>query len=149
MEGNQIGCLPMSTSSTRTESLHVELDHPTRGVVGLVDELLRQCPEEGLRLDRHANGCRIRAFNDGSEDLLEKPLSKSVFRALLARIAALCNERTPNSVSPLGGKGELEAGTSPPEIFRVEFVNTPDDQGLTLVRVGPPANGAVGDRGND
>jgi hypothetical protein len=138
----------MSTSSTLTKLLHAELDHPSRGVVGLVDELLRQCPEEGFRLDWQANGCRILAFNDGSEELLEKPLSKSVFRAILARIAALCNERTPNSVSPFGGKGELEVGTAPPEIFRVEFVNTPDDQGLALFRAGSPTNGAVGVREN-
>jgi hypothetical protein len=137
----------MSTSSALTKLLHVELDHPSRGVIGLVDELLRQCPEEGLRLEWQANGCRIRAFNGGSEVLLEKPLSKSVFRAILARVAALCNERTPNSVSPFGGQGELEVGTSPPEIVRVEFVNTTDEQGLVLIPVRSPANGRAADLG--
>ena len=43
-------------------------------------------------------------------DVLELPFRKSVVRAALARIAVLCNEHTPHSVSPYGGQDELSVG---------------------------------------
>jgi hypothetical protein len=134
----------MSATSTFTELRRIELDHPPRGVIGLVDDLLRLCPEQGLRLDWHASGCRIRAFQDGSEEVFEKPLSKSVFRAILARIAALCNERAPNSVTLFGGQGELQVGANPPVVFRVAFVNTTDEQRLALMPAQSPAINCAG-----
>src|SRR5208282_5382429 len=66
-------------------------------------------------------------------------LRKSVFRAILARVAVLCNERSPNSVSPYGGQGEVSVGADPAMTFRVEFANTPDEQRLELTRVRPKA----------
>ncbi len=63
------------------------------------------------------------------------PLPKSVFRALLARIAALCNERVPNSVSPYGGEGEIVLDTVASAVFRVEFTNTPAVQRLEIKSV--------------
>ena len=65
----------------------------------------------------------------------EIPLGKTVFRAMLARIAALCNERTPNSVSPYGGEGEFSIWTEPPTVFHVAFTNTPDEQRIELIHV--------------
>jgi hypothetical protein len=53
-------------------------------------------------------------------------------RALLARLAALCNEQTPNSVTPYGGQGQFSPGTSPPAVFRVAFINTAAEQKLEL-----------------
>ena len=66
------------------------------------------------------------------EELIELPLRKSAFRAILARVAVLCNERCPNSVSPYGGQGELLVDTDPATALRVAFVNTPDEQSLEL-----------------
>lgn len=60
------------------------------------------------------------------------PLPKSVFRALLARLAALCNERKPNSVSPYGGTGEVVIEGAPPKVIRVWFTNTPAEQSAIL-----------------
>ena len=109
---------------------------PTRdGVVGLVDELLALCREQGLHLDWQADRCRVRPLGARPEAWTEIPLPKSVFRAILARMAVLCNERIPDSVSPYGGEGELSAGTDSPTIFHVAFTNTPSEQ---ILEIAPP-----------
>ena len=75
--------------------------------------------------------------------MIEKPLRKSVFRAILARLAALCNERSPGSVSVYGGQGEVLVGDNPLKLLRISFANTPDEQWLTLnpIGSGEPTNG--------
>jgi len=106
--------------------------HPNRGVVGLVDELLTVCREHHLQVDGHTDRWRVRCCDGDWEDLGDLPLRKSVLRAILARFAALCNEQTPNSVSPYGGQGEFAVGVNPPTIFRIEFTNTLTHQGFEL-----------------
>ncbi|MBI3466576.1 MAG: hypothetical protein HY000_26480 [Planctomycetes bacterium] len=122
----------MSTTSELSERLQNVLEHASHGVVGLVDDLLSLCPKKGLRLDWYADRCRIRCLTDNSEELLELPLRKSVFRAILARVGALCNERGPSSVSPYGGEGELLIGADQAALVKVTFVNTMDEQELEL-----------------
>src|SRR5882724_2480618 len=122
----------MNTTSQISGALRSAFERPTRGVVGLVDDLLRVCQEQSLQLDWQTDRCRVRSLTDGSEEVRDRPLRKSVFRAILARVAALCNERKPNSVSPYGGQGELLVSTDPPAIFRVAFANTTDEQKLEL-----------------
>jgi hypothetical protein len=115
-----------------------------RGVVGLVDGLLRICREHDLQLDWHAGRCRVRATGSGPEEFVEVPLPKSVFRAILARLAALCNERSPGSVSPYGGEGELTIDVERASARRVVFTNTMDDQGVRLTRIeNEPVNGLL------
>jgi hypothetical protein len=63
---------------------------------------------------------------------IQVQLPKSAFRAVLARLAALCNERKPDSVSPYGGAGEIAVGSDPPRVVRVSFTNTPAEQTVTL-----------------
>ncbi len=53
---------------------------------------------------------RVRCGDDGLEVVLTWSVGKSVFRAILARVATLCNEQSANSVSPYGGQGELVVG---------------------------------------
>ncbi|OWK38014.1 hypothetical protein [Fimbriiglobus ruber] len=107
-----------------------------RGVVGLVDDLLAACRDNKVRLDFQDGYCRITSLSSGGRDAIEIPLQKSVFRAILARVAALCNERVPNSVTPYRGVGELVALTDPPATFRVSFINNPDEQHLKVVHIG-------------
>ena len=114
-----------------------------RGVVGLVDNLLDLCRQQGLQLDWQANRCLVRPLGAEPQESAELLLPKFVFRALLARMAVLCNERTPNSVSPYGGEGELSVGTSPPTVFRVAFTNTPGEQGLEVRRLADDNDGAT------
>jgi hypothetical protein len=123
------------TTSSQFAELAGALENPPRGVVGFVDDLLRLCPEHGVQLDWHSNQCRIRAFQNGSNEVLERPLRQSVFRAILARVAALCNVHTPNSISPFRGQGEFVMGTHAPALFEVSFVNTEDEQKLVLIPV--------------
>jgi hypothetical protein len=121
----------MKTSST-SEFLRHAFAAPTRGVLGLVDDLLAVSREHGLQLDWTANHCRVRFQEDDLPVCIEVPFRKSVIRAALARIAVLCNQRNPNSVSPYGGHGELLVGAHATTAMRVAFVNTPDEQRLEL-----------------
>lgn len=129
----------MSTSSHFSDLLCHILLHPTGGVAGLVDDLLTVCREHDLQLDWQGDRCRVRPSKADREELIDVPLRTSVFRAILARVAALCNERTPNSVSPYGGQGELSAGANPPTVFRVTFTNTTAEQQLRLLIETEPA----------
>jgi hypothetical protein len=129
----------MSTVAQVSEILRRILLHPDHGIAGLVDDLLVLCLEHGLQLDWQANRCRVRSFGGDSNELIDVPLRKSVFRAILARVAALCNERAPNAASPYGGQGELSAGTNPAAVSRVVFVNTPATQRLELTPTTRPA----------
>jgi hypothetical protein len=123
----------MNTTSQLSPALRSVLEHPVRGVAGVVDDLLAECLVQGfLQLDWRDNACRVRCFGGDWEELAV-PLRKSVFRAILARIAALCNERSPNSVSPYGGQGELSVGNDTRRMIKVAFTNTPEAQKLELL----------------
>ncbi len=121
----------MNATSSLQEQLRHSLTTPTRGVLGLVEDLLLLSCEHGIRLEWNTDSCRTR-FLDSPPGWIEVPLRKSVFRAALARVAVLCNQRKPNSVSPYGGQGELTVGTDNMVALRVAFVNTPDEQTLNL-----------------
>lgn len=122
----------MNSLSSYSEQLHRALTAPTHGVLGMVDDLLAVSRECGIQLHWQAGRCRV-CFREGDPaSCIEVPMRKSVFRAALARIAVLCNQRQPNSVSPYGGKGELLAGVDPTVPMQVEFINTPDEQRLEL-----------------
>ena len=123
----------MSTTAQFSDALKSASERPAGGVVGLVDDLLRLCPAEGLHLDWQVEGCRIRSKPDASEHILTWPVPKAVFRAVLARVADLCNERSANSVSPYGGQGEVIVHADPSAIFKVMFTNTTEEQSLELV----------------
>jgi hypothetical protein len=132
----------MSTTSELAQTLRGVLTQPTGGIVGLVDDLLAVCGKYGLQLEWQAGRCRFRPRGGHWEELSDVPLRKSVFRAILARLAALCNERTPIAVSPYGGQCELSPGANSPVLFRVTFTNTPAEQKLQLTTEGLPATEA-------
>lgn len=126
----------MSTPAEISDALRRVLAHPSRGVTGLVDDLLGVCREHGLQLDWQGDRCRTRSFRGDWGEWMEVALRKSVFRAILARLASLCNERNPHSVSPYGGRGELSVGVNPPSLVKVSFANTPTEQKLELTTEG-------------
>jgi hypothetical protein len=123
----------MSRISDSTDAFRRVLRSPTRGVTGLVDDLLALCRDHGLQIDWQADRCRLRSSGGDWEELTDAPLRKSAFRAILARVAVLCNERLPNSVSPYGGQGELSVSAAPAATFRVKFANTAAEQRLELL----------------
>ena len=108
------------------------LAQPTQGVAGLVDDLLKACREHNLQLDWQGNRCCLRSLKGEWEDSINVPLRKSVFRAILARVATLCNEQTPDSVSPYGGQAELLVGLPRATLMRVTFANTLAEQKLQI-----------------
>jgi hypothetical protein len=114
------------------------LRQPTGGVPRLVNELLEACNAYALDLDCEGMRWRARAAKGEWEDIPDVPLRKSVFRAVLARIAALCNEAVPNSVSPYGGESDLTVAGEPAARFRVVFVNTAEVQRLELTTLTSP-----------
>ena len=106
-----------------------------RGVVGLSDHLVHLFGERGAVIECREGRCYA-APCDADSCEVEIPLTKSLFRPLLARIAAMCNERKPGSVSPYGGEGELQTGGEPVGVFRVRFTNTIAEQRLEIRRAG-------------
>jgi len=122
----------MNITSHVSEILRPVLAAPTGGVVGLVDDLLRLCREHDLELEWKAGSCRARSRGGDWEEVMDEPLRVSVFRAILARFASLCNERNPNAVSPYGGQCELSVGAPSPTRFRISFTNTTSEQKLEL-----------------
>lgn len=118
--------------------IHGVFEPMPRGVVGLVDDLLELCREHQLRISFQDNHCYVRSLDSVAQDALAVPLPKSVCRAVLARIAVLCNEHTPGSATPYRGEGKIPVPApipengSPPSTCCVEFTNTPSDQRLEL-----------------
>jgi hypothetical protein len=126
----------MSSSPSSLLKSVGEAFRPTdRGVVGLVDDLLRLCSEQGLELDWHADHCRVRSVGVEPEASIDVPLPQSAFRAALARLAALCTDRNHGSVSPYGGEGELMVGDDSSTVYRVAFTNTLSTQRVRLTPV--------------
>jgi hypothetical protein len=123
----------MNNTAQLARHLRGILTQPAGGIVGLVDDLLGVCLEHGLQLEWQADRCLFRPPRGDWEELTDVTLRTSVFRAILARVAALCNERAPNSVSPYGEQGELSSGGNPGAVFRVTFLNTPTTQKLELL----------------
>lgn len=107
--------------------------NPTDAIVGLVDNVLRLCRQHALHIDWRENRCRVTSPDRDKEDELELPLRKSVFRAILARVATLCDEQSPGTFAPYGGSGELSFGSDPKTILRVAWVNTTGEQCLTIM----------------
>jgi hypothetical protein len=121
----------MNTTTPIVAQLQHIIANPTGGVTGLVNNLLTLCHEHKLHLDWQADRCRVRS-SGGDWEEVDLALRKSVFRAILARVAVLCNERMPNSVSPYGGQGDLSVGADPPTVLKVTLINTPEEQRLEL-----------------
>ena len=114
-----------------------------RGIVGLTEQLLEVCVGGDVAFERIGDRCVCRWSVSGETHEAAVPLPPAAFRTLLARIAVLCNERSPNSVTPYGGQGLLTVKGDPPTVVQVAFVNTPDKQHLELRSSGAEALNAV------
>ena len=115
----------------RAETFRRILLQPAGGIVGLVDELLEASLEGRHQLDWQDDRCRVRFFDGDWKDTIDVPMRKSVFRAILARIAALCHEQTSVAISPYGGECDFAVGANS-LLLRIAFVNTPETQKLVL-----------------
>lgn len=110
----------MSRFDPLARRLHKVFEPTPRGVVGAVDELLLLCHDHPLQLEWRDGACHVQPGP------VEVPLPKSVFRAVLARLAVLCG----GTVSPYGGTAELVTAAGP--AYHIEFANTPGEQRLAV-----------------
>ena len=125
----------MSGPTTLADRLSRAFTAPAGGVLGLVDELLAASRGQEIRLGWQVGQCRVGVPGAEPPDQFDVAVPRAVVRAVLARVAALCNERVPNSVSPYQGVGEIAVDAA--TVVRVRFVNTPDEQTLELSPAGP------------
>ncbi len=135
----------MKSRFTVAEVFSTTLRNQSPGIVGIVDNLLAACVQHQLELEWQGSRCRVRSADGDWEELPKVPLRKSGFRAILARLAALCNEQTPNSASPYGAECELIVGSDPQSIIRLAFTNTADEQRLELTTSRPDKHSVVQD----
>lgn len=124
----------MSPSQTAHDHLRRVFAPTQGGVVGLTDKLLEACVGSDVEFRRVGDRCVCRWTVGGETTEAPVPLPPAAFRTVLARVAALCNESSPDAVTPYGGEGLLALRDSPPMVVRVRFVNTPDDQRLEVRR---------------
>lgn len=122
----------MITTSQASDEIRRILQNPTGGFIGLVDDLLTLCVARGLQIDWQPDRCRVRVGESDWEEVSDVSLRKSVFRTIVARVAALCNEFAADSVSPYGGTGRFVLRSHPGVVVRVDFVNTLDAQELRI-----------------
>jgi hypothetical protein len=125
----------MNISAIDIGSLRRTIMEPTDGVVGLVDEVIALCQQKCLCVEWSDNKCRVRFNGSNEEQVIDVPLRKSVFRAILARVAFLCSEQDRASFSPYGGHGALPAGANSKYSMQAVWVNTPQEQRLELTLV--------------
>ena len=108
---------------------------PTQGgIVGLTDQLLEACVGSDVEFKRVGNRCVCNWTVNGETKEALAPVPPAAFRTILARVAALCDEYSPNAVTPYRGEGLLTVKGPPPTVVRVEYVNTPDEQRLEVKR---------------
>jgi hypothetical protein len=134
----------MKDSRSLLDHLESALANPDRGIVGFVDELVAASREQDLRFGWQDGCCYMTFPGCESSDRIDVPLRKSVVRAALARIAALCNERNPGSVSPYGGQGEITIDSDPSRTIHANFVNTQGTVSLELGSASPEVASPVG-----
>ncbi len=122
----------MIPSQTVHDCLRRAFAPTQRGIVGLTEQLLAACVAVDVEFERVEDRyvCRWTVSGDIQEATV--PLPPAAFRTILARIAVLCNERSPNSVTPYGGEGLLALEGQSSTVFRVAFVNTPNKQQMKL-----------------
>jgi hypothetical protein len=118
----------MSERPLSLQQIEKILSGGPRNVVELVDELLNAFQFQAMRLKWEDGECQFQCLPLGSSELCSLPLPRSIFRTILARLAALCNEHLADSVSPYGGDGEFLWKS---QGFRVAFSNN-NQQGCHL-----------------
>lgn len=131
----------MIDSTPFTELVRMAFQPKPRGVVGLVDNLLSLCRLYQLRINFQDGHCSVRRLGAGAQESIDIPVPRSVFRAALARIAAICNEQCSELVTPYRGEAtitvppETSQGsekTVPPSTCHVSYANTPSEQHLEM-----------------
>lgn len=110
----------MTEQSLPLKQLKDVLADGPRHIVDLVDDILEVFRAQAMRLEWEDGKCRVQSLPLGSSPPMDVEIPLSVFRAILVRLATLCNQHSPESVSPYGGDGEFLWDS---QQFRIEFSN--------------------------
>lgn len=105
----------MKTTTLFTERMSQAFTPGPTGFVKLVDDLLEISRDWDLKLDWN-EVCRVQTGRDTECESFEAPMRLGEFRAVLARLAKLCNDHVAESVSPYGGEGTVSIGEPPVQI---------------------------------
>jgi hypothetical protein len=124
----------MNSSQSVETSLKLAFSPTDHGIAGLTEQLLKVCAYADVTFERIGDICVCRWAEDSENHEIQAPWAPAAFRSILARIAALCNEHSPNSVTPYGGDGIVAVDGPPAMSMQVSFVNTADEQHLKLRR---------------
>ena len=106
-----------------------------RGLLDLVDDMLLRLQSIRLRLTWQSGTISEFSVAGGPSRSFEFNLRNSIFRAVMARLAFLCQELGGQDVSPYGGTGSFTDPRWPHVRFHVDFMNTPAEQRLELTPV--------------
>ena len=121
----------MIRAASLTETLLELLTAPRAGgVLALADELVNYCLGHQVSLTITTGNCVVVDAHNQQKEVVPITLSKVMFRALIARFAALCSSA--KTMTPYGGTGQIEL----PDhslILKVALKNTIDHQWLELV----------------
>jgi hypothetical protein len=130
----------MSEQATFADRFKTAFRPAGGGVVALTEQVLHLFGEPGAVIECREGRCWCQPRGSAEKEAVEVPLSKPLFRAILARVAAMCNEQSPGAVSPYGGAGDLTTGGTPSGRFHVEFLNTAGEQRLEVRLLSAAAN---------
>jgi hypothetical protein len=117
----------MSINTDVATELRDILRRGVGGVAQVADDLLLASRHHVVEMEWSDNRPKLRIDAADWSDLSDIGLKKSIFRAIVARIAILCNEQSNSAaMSPYGGNGELMVCGDLPTTVRVTLSNTPN-----------------------
>ena len=125
------------------ESLRQAFAPTSRGIAGLTDQLLGAFVGSDVDFERLGDRFVCRCTADGMIREAAVPLPQAGFRAILAQVARLCLKQEPGSVTPYRGGAFLPIKADSVTKVRVDFVNTPDRQYLSLKSLAFGQSGGV------
>jgi hypothetical protein len=113
------------------QRLEAKFATPTeRGIIGLVNDVLLLCAEHGVEFECDGERCTLHSRQDASEESCPLTFNRSILRAGLAYISALCKKQSPTS--PYGGQGTIVIANEPQKSLEIVFVNTSSEQSLRI-----------------
>ena len=104
------------------------------GVVGMADALLELCFRECIEIRATNFGITSRQANGTETNVIVNPWPRSsVFRAILARIIARCNDYSVDSVPIYGGDGIWARSMDEVSQLRISVSNTTSDSRIHIL----------------
>jgi hypothetical protein len=127
------GGLLMSTVPSFVTTSQEAIRSPVGGVSGFVDTMLLLCRDNDLQVQWVPEHLRVRAKGQDWHEIETSFPRQSIFRAILASVAAQTRTADLRAISPYGGEGFAMVGAAEsPTLLAVKVANTPAEQSLSL-----------------